>query len=105
MKPGTVDTAGMAMLAGKPLSVAEREKPTGLLSCPDCTKHRETAFRWERKFWSLSALIVNAIGDRADRQLPGTSLTWGECYTKLTGIGWDEAVRREQERRRVRKAS
>ena len=83
---------------------------SGVLSCPECTKHRERMFAWERKFWRLSGVLIECIGARDDQLVPGTSATWAEAYTKITGIAWREAVERaarfreqvEAERRRRR---
>lgn len=96
MTGGQVDATGLALLAGKPgPAVSGGDSPAGVISCPDCCRHREAAFGWERRFWALSALVVRAIGPRADTTLPGTGFTWAEVYTRLTGIAWDEAERRE----------
>lgn len=69
---------------------------TGVLSCPDCTRHREAMFAAEHRFWRLSSLVVACIGNRAEQVIPGTDKTWAEAFTKLTGIAWADALSRSR---------
>lgn len=70
------------------------EHESGVLSCPDCTRHREAMFAWQMRFWQISSLLIECIGARADQRVPGTASTWAEAYTKITGVKWAEAVER-----------
>lgn len=73
---------------------------SGVLTCQDCTKHRERAFTWESKFWRLSNMVVAAIGERAHLNLPGTGVSWAQAYAKITGQSYAEAEKKLAEKRR-----
>jgi hypothetical protein len=68
---------------------------TGVVSCPDCTTHREKRFAAEHRFWRLSSLMITCIGQRANQRLPGTDKTWAEAFTQITGVDYAEAVTRQ----------
>ena len=76
----------------------------GVMTCPDCTKHREKMFAWEHKFWRLSSLLIECIGARAQQKLPGLEQTWAQAFTTLTGVPFADAQARAMiERDRLRK--
>lgn len=80
---------------------------TGVLSCPECTKHREARFAFEHRFWRLSALMVECIGPRAHQLLPGIGKTWAEAFTSITGVEFAEAQARamaDRDRARAKRA-
>lgn len=79
----------------------------GVMTCPDCTRHREAMFGWEKRFWRLSSLLVECIGQRAHVQLPGHDKTWAEAFTTLTGVAFADAqarwlLQKDQARKRAR---
>lgn len=66
----------------------------GVMTCPECTQHRERSFAWESKFWRLSSLLVECIGPRAHQQLPGLEQTWAQAFRTLTGVEFADAQAR-----------
>ena len=76
----------------------------GVMTCPDCTRHREAMFNWEKRFWRLSSLLIECIGARAQQKLPGLEQTWAQAFTTLTGVPFADAQARAMiERDRLRK--
>ena len=79
----------------------------GVMTCPDCTRHREAMFAWEKRFWRLSTMLVECIGDRASQKLPGHDKTWAQAFTALTGVSFADAqaramIQRDHAKKRAR---
>lgn len=66
----------------------------GVMTCPECTGYREKMFEWEKKFWRLSSVLIECIGDRANVKLPGHNKTWAQAFTALTGVKFADAQAR-----------
>lgn len=79
----------------------------GVMTCPDCTGYRERMFAWEKRFWRLSTMLVECIGDRANQKLPGHEKTWAQAFTALTGVEFADAqaramIQRDHAKKRAR---